>query len=168
MGMMKAYNHEELVSIETFQSDTITASWNGVEWVLSLPSGPIDMNAAYVSIPITVIKKPSNDHWIPTASGIVLFTRENDTPIISRSITYHDYDADEIYYDSDEDDSYEDDRGDDSDGIFTQPEWEYKYDFDFMKRSKQDLHDSLMAELFHPRRIEKWILAGNDVSDYKC
>lgn len=35
-----------------------------------------------------------------------------------------------------------------------------------LKLSKEDLHEALMQELYHPRRIEKWINAEHEVEDY--
>ncbi len=44
--------------------------------------------------------------------------------------------------------------------------WIYSYNFKALSESKQDLHENLIAELCHPRRIEKWLLDGNDLDDY--
>jgi hypothetical protein len=35
-----------------------------------------------------------------------------------------------------------------------------------LSESKRDLHDDLMAYLYHPSRIEKWLNDGNEVEEY--
>ena len=44
--------------------------------------------------------------------------------------------------------------------------FEYHYWYAYLKQSKRDLHENLIAELCHPRRIEKWLLDGKDLDDY--
>lgn len=43
---------------------------------------------------------------------------------------------------------------------------DYEYNYDVIKRHKKELHESLVQEIFCPRRVCKWISNGNDACDY--
>ncbi len=92
-----------------------------------------------------------DDEWIDTAAGIVLFTRpyDKDKPLIKRYFT--------IKYKESWRETYPDDD---------ELPWTYLYNFEELANTKRDLHGDLIAELHHPRRIQKWIESGEEVEDY--
>ena len=42
----------------------------------------------------------------------------------------------------------------------------YEYLYSQLKEAKREIHEDLMKELFSPKRINKWIQAGNMIEDY--
>lgn len=42
----------------------------------------------------------------------------------------------------------------------------YEYNYDRIKNEKKELHHSLMQKLYHPSRIQAWIMNGNEIDDY--
>jgi len=42
----------------------------------------------------------------------------------------------------------------------------FAYDYKQMKANQADLHQALIQELFHPRRIQKHLESGEDLDDY--
>ena len=82
-----------------------------------------------------------DDFWLDTAAGINIFMRdyERNHELIKREILLK--------------------KGE-------YHPWVYSYNFKALAKSKRDLHDDLMAYLYHPRRIEKWLNEGNEVESY--
>jgi len=42
----------------------------------------------------------------------------------------------------------------------------FEYDYKQMKANQTDLHQALIQELYHPRRIQKHLEIGEDLDDY--
>lgn len=93
----------------------------------------------------------NDDEWVDKAAGIIIFTRpyHKDEPLISRYFEIKYNESWRITYPEDE-----------------ELPWVYEYNFKSLAESKRDLHDDLMAYLYHPRRIEKWLNEGNEVESY--
>ena len=42
----------------------------------------------------------------------------------------------------------------------------FVYDYKYMKTSRADLHAELVANVFHPGRLQAWVDTGRNVDEY--